>query len=53
VRLCADAEVAERQTRRSQKPLGFTAHVGSSPTFGTFFALPLMLAALLWGVVQW
>ena len=29
------AEVAEWQTRRSQKPLGFTARVGSTPTFGT------------------
>ena len=32
---CDAAEVAEWQTRRSQKPLGFTARVGSSPTFGT------------------
>ena len=31
----SDAEVAERQTRRSQKPLGLTARVGSNPTFGT------------------
>jgi hypothetical protein len=29
------AEVAKWQTRRSQKPLGITARVGSSPTFGT------------------
>ena len=29
------AEVAEWQTRRSQKPLGRKAHVGSTPTFGT------------------
>ena len=29
------AEVAEWQTRRSQKPLGGNAHVGSTPTFGT------------------
>ena len=32
---CDAAEVAEWQTRRSQKPLGFTARVGSTPTFGT------------------
>src|SRR4029079_13253791 len=31
------AEVAEWQTRRSQKPLGRKAHVGSTPTFGTKF----------------
>ena len=31
------AEVAEWQTRRSQKPLGGNAHVGSTPTFGTNF----------------
>ena len=29
------AEVAEWQTRRSQKPLGINPRVGSSPTFGT------------------
>ena len=29
------AEVAEWQTRRSQKPLGINARVGSNPTFGT------------------
>ena len=29
------AEVAEWQTRRSQKPLGKNARVGSNPTFGT------------------
>ena len=28
------AEVAEWQTRRIQNSLGFTARVGSSPTFG-------------------
>src|SRR5689334_10962015 len=33
--LVGGAEVAEWQTRRSQKPLTFTGHVGSTPTFGT------------------
>ena len=28
------AEVAEWQTRRSQKPLGVKSRVGSNPTFG-------------------
>ncbi len=41
------AEVAEWQTRRSQKPLGRKAHVGSTPTFGTNSAWPgkLLLSA--------
>ena len=29
------AEVAEWQTRRSQKPVGPKPHVGSTPTLGT------------------
>ena len=33
-----NAEVAEWQTRRSQKPLGL-ARVGSTPTFGTIVGL--------------
>ena len=39
----ARAEVAEWQTRRSQKPLGRKAHVGSTPTFGTNLNLELNL----------
>ena len=34
---CIRARVAEWQTRRSQKPVGFYVHVGSNPTSGTIF----------------
>ena len=36
VKIHLEAEVAEWQTRRSQKPVGIIPHVGSTPTLGTY-----------------